>query len=78
MADAILALAEADDPLPEFEPLGTQFRELGARRNRAMADCRMTVRWLRQQARTLAAGDTSAAATAREIATRAERLLRHP
>jgi hypothetical protein len=67
LADAILALADEDDPSAEFEALGAELRELGARQSRVLAGCRLTVLWLREQARALGAG---------EVRARCERLLK--
>jgi hypothetical protein len=76
LADAILALVDDEDPVAELKPLSENLHRLGTRQSRALAGCRLTVRWLREQARTQAAGTSNAAATAREIQTRCEQLLK--
>jgi hypothetical protein len=60
LADAILALTDENDPSMELEVLGAELRELGARQGRVLAGCRLTVRWLREQARALGAGEVRA------------------
>jgi len=67
LADAILALVDKDDPSTELEVLGAGLRELSARQSRVLAGCRLTVRWLREQARASGAG---------KVRARCERLLK--
>jgi len=60
LADAILALVDEVDPMAELKTLSTDLRKLGARQSRALAGCRTTVRWLREQARALGAAEVRA------------------
>jgi len=60
LADAILGLADKEDPLSELEGRCAELCELGARQSRLLAGCRLTVRWLREQARAPGAGEVRA------------------
>jgi len=60
LADAILALVDKDDPAADLQKLSAELHELGARQSRALAGCRLTVRWLREQARALGAAEVQA------------------
>jgi hypothetical protein len=77
LGQEIIALIGKENALAECRELGGRVREIGAVRDRALSDCRMAVRWLRQQARGRAVAAPQQAKLAREIVTRAERMLRN-
>jgi len=77
LGQEIIALMGKENALAECRELGARVREIGAAQDRALSDCRMAVRWLRQQARRRAAADTGQARLAREVLARAERMLRN-
>jgi hypothetical protein len=74
LADEILRLVGKPNALDKCRGLGGEVRRLGAAQERALANSRMAVRWLRQQARTTATDPPSAALAAR-IQDEAERTL---
>jgi hypothetical protein len=76
LATAILALIDDEDPVERLEPLSAGLHRLGASQSGTLAGCRLLVRWLREQARTLAHGQSSAAGAASEVRARCERLLK--
>ena len=61
--------------LAECQRLGGELRAIGAIQDRTLAKCRMDARWLRQQAATMAAGDTAGAALAKKIQARTEQVF---
>ena len=77
LGQEIIALMGKENALAECRKLGRRVRQIGAAQDRALSDCRMAVRWLRQQARRCAAADTGQAKLAREVWVRAEKMLRN-
>jgi len=75
LAGEIPALVGKPNALAECRRLGGELRRLGAAQERAVANSRMAVRWLRQQARTRAADDPPSAALAAAVRAEAERIL---
>jgi len=75
VADEIVGLIGSDNPLAECRRLGATLRRIGAVQQRTLSKCRMAVRWLAQQARMLAAGSPHSIELAKEVGTRAERIL---
>ena len=75
LADEILALVGSPNALAECRRLGAELRRLGAAQERALANSRMAVRWLRQQARMTAADDPPSAPLAAAVRAEAERVL---
>jgi hypothetical protein len=72
----IVALMGNENALAECRKLAGRVRQIGAVQDQALSDCRMAIRWLRQQARRCAA-DTGQAKLVREVFVRAERILRN-
>ena len=77
LGQKIVMLMGKERALAECRKLGAQLREVGASQDRALSDCRMAVRWLRQQARQRAVADPDQAKLAQEVLARAERMLRN-
>jgi hypothetical protein len=77
LGQEIVALIGKENPLGECQKLGARLREIGAAQDQALSDCRMAVRWLRQQARQRVLADTGQAKLAREVLARAERMLQN-
>ena len=77
LGQEIVALIGKENPLGECQKLGARLREIGAAQDQALSDCRMAVRWLRQQARRSVIADPDHAKLASEVLARAERMLRN-
>jgi hypothetical protein len=75
LAGEVTALLTQENAQAACLRLGEQLRSIGSVQDRALARCRMAVRRLRQDARTLAAGQPSAAAVAQEVQRLAEQRL---
>ncbi len=75
LADGIGALIGKDNALAECQRLGVELRALGAVQDRALSNCRMTVRWLRQSAAMIVEDKASGSALAQQILARAEQGL---
>jgi hypothetical protein len=73
----VISLIGKEDALAECRKLGVRAREIGAAQDQALSDCRMAVRWLRQQARQRVVAATGQAKLAREVLARAERMLQN-
>jgi hypothetical protein len=71
----IIALIGKERARAECTNLSERFCNIGAVQDRALSDCRMAVRWLRQKARRLAVADSNQTKLAREVFARAERML---
>jgi hypothetical protein len=77
LGQEIVSLIGKENALAECQRLGTRLREIGANQDLALSDCRMAIRWLRVYARQRVLADTGRAKLAREVLTRAERMLRN-
>ena len=77
LADGIVGLIGRDNPLAECRRLGAELRRIGAVQERTLSKCRMTVRWLKQQSRAVAVSHPQSVELAKEVWTRAERILEH-
>jgi hypothetical protein len=75
IAREVVILTGGESTLADCENLGAEARAIGAVQDRALANCRMAVRWLKESATMLGEDDPSAAAMASEVRTRAERML---
>jgi soluble cytochrome b562 len=75
LAGEVLALIGQENAIAPCRPLGEQLRAIGAVQDRALAKCRMMVRRLQAQGRTIAAGDPAKAKLAQEVERLAERIL---
>jgi hypothetical protein len=73
----IIALIGKENSLAECHKLAERVREIGAAQDKALSDCRMAVRWLRQKARRSLVADAGRAELAREVFARAERMLKN-
>ena len=74
-ADAIGALIGKDDALADCQRLGAEVRALGAVQDRALANCRMTVRWLKQSAAMIVEDHAAGSELAKQILVKAEQGL---
>lgn len=77
LAGAIVGLIGGQDAPAELRRLGAEVRALGVALDRTLSKCRMTVRWLRQQAREYAGEATAGAALAGRVQARAEQVLQN-
>lgn len=75
LAWKVSALTGTPDALAGCRQLGEQLRSLGAIQDGALARCRMAVRRLKQQGRTLAANQATGAGLAQEVQRLAEQML---
>ena len=75
LAGDLAGQIERDDALTRCEPLISGIRAAGAARDYALARSRMAARRLKQESRTLAAGNPQAAAFAAQIQQQAEQML---
>jgi hypothetical protein len=69
LAAKVAGLIDQTGALAECQRLGAELRAVGAVQDRALANGRMAARWLRTQAKMLAADEPSAAALARQVQT---------
>lgn len=67
LAKQIIGLLAKEDALAELKPPAAAVRRIGTLQDRTLSKCRMTTRWLQQQARTMAAADPTQAALAGKI-----------
>jgi hypothetical protein len=77
LADGIVGLIGRDSPLAECRRMGAELRRIGAAEERTLSECRMTVRWLKQRSRAVAGSHPQSVELAKEVWTRAERILEH-
>jgi hypothetical protein len=75
LADATAALTGKDNALGEVEALGEELRLLGAAQDRALANCRMAARWLKQSAAMMIEDEPHSTETAKKVQTLAEQML---
>ncbi len=75
LADQAAALIGHENALAPCRELGQQLRSIGTVQDRALAKCRMAVRRVRQEARTLALHEPSAAAPALQMQRLTEQFL---
>jgi hypothetical protein len=75
LAAEVAALIGKENSLAECQRLGAELRRIGAVQDRTLSKCRMSARWLKQQAAMIVADDAAGAELAREAQTRAEKLL---
>jgi len=78
LADEVAGLIGKENPLAECQRLGAELRRIGAVQDRSLSKCRMSVRWLKQQAAMIAPHDPAATDRATEVQRRAEKLLQNP
>jgi hypothetical protein len=72
----VTALIGKENALAGCQRLGEQLRVIGAVQDRALAKCRMAVRRLKQDSRTMAVNQPQEAALAQEVQRLAEKMLR--
>ncbi len=77
LANQVLALVSREDVLPECRRLGQELRALGTVQDSTLAKCRMSVRRLLAQARSLCAAQPQSTEDAKRIQGRAEQMLRN-
>ena len=77
LADKVAALIVAENDLAACQSLGQELRAIGAVQDRALATCRMMVRCLQAQGRTVAASQSSDASLAQEVRRLAEQMLQN-
>jgi hypothetical protein len=75
-AEQLVKLVGKPDSLAECRRLGNELRAVGAVQDRTLANCRMTVRWLKEQAKAAAEPNSPIQKTARLVRTRTEEFLR--
>jgi len=75
LADEVVDLIGKKDALADCQRLGLEIRRIGAVQDRALSKCRMSVRWLKQQAHAAAVPGSQAAELARQIEAEAEKAL---
>jgi hypothetical protein len=78
LAKQVVALVGKEDATGECERLGAELRQVGAKQDRTLSRCRMAARWLREQARTVAAGpprDAAVPQMARQIQSEIDKAL---
>ena len=75
LAEAIVGLIGGDNALAECRRLGVEIRRIGVVQERTLSKCRMAARRLKQQSRAVADGGPGSVELAKEIWTRAERIL---
>lgn len=75
LAAGIIGLVGKPGALAECERLGVEVRRIGASQDRALSDCRMMARWLKQSALMAAEDDPQQATRATDVAARAEQAL---
>ena len=75
LAGDVLSQAEREDALANCQPWLAAIRSAGAAQDNALAKLRMAARRLKQESRTLAVDDPSAAAFAAQIQQQAEQML---
>jgi hypothetical protein len=67
LAGPLLAAVGKGELTPEFERLAAEVRAIGAAQDRALAKCRMTTRWLKEECGMVAADDPRCDAIARKV-----------
>jgi hypothetical protein len=75
LAEAIGALIGKDNALADCQRLGAEVRAIGAVQDRALSNCRMTVRWLKQSAAMIIEDNASGSELAKQVLMRAEQGL---
>jgi hypothetical protein len=77
LADRVAGLIGKDGATAECQRLAAEVRAIGAAQDRTLSQCRMAVRWLIAQCRTMADGDPSQAGAAKMVRERAEKVLQN-
>jgi len=75
LATEVSALVGKENPLPACQRLGEQLRSIGTVQDNTLAKCRMAVRRLRQQGRTIEASRSQDDPLAQEVQRLAEQML---
>jgi len=75
LAEQIVDLIGKDDAQERCERLASEVRRIGASQDRALSKCRMSIRWLKQQARMSVLRHPESAELAAEVEARVERFL---
>jgi hypothetical protein len=77
LAGRVAGLIGKDGAAAECQKLAAEVRAIGAAQDRTLSKCRMAVRWLIAQCRTMADGDPSQAEAAKRFRERAEKVLQN-